>query len=91
MDMACPLESNILEKLREKRTKYQQLAFEIRERKYSEGNSPGLGETAVEVIPFAIGYFGGGMKKLARRTDGQADPRRTENNKRDAKNCTDGK
>ena len=32
VDMACPLESNIQEKLREKRTKYQQLAFEIRER-----------------------------------------------------------
>ena len=32
VDMACPVESNIEEKLREKRTKYQQLAFEIRER-----------------------------------------------------------
>ena len=55
MDMACPVESNIEEKLREKRTKYQQLAFEIRERR------PGY---TVEVIPFVIGCLGGGMKKL---------------------------
>ena len=41
--MACPVESNIEEKLREKRTKYKQLAFEIRERR--------AGYT-VEVIPF---------------------------------------
>ena len=54
VDMAYPVESNIEEKLREKR-KYQQLAFEIRER------GPGY---TVEVIPSVIGCLGGGMKKL---------------------------
>ena len=38
-----------------KKEPYQQLAFEIRERR------PGY---TVEVIPFAIGCLGGGMKKL---------------------------
>ena len=33
IDMACPLESNIEDKLREKRSKYQKLAFEIREKR----------------------------------------------------------
>ena len=49
VDMACPVESNIEEKLREKRTKYQQLAFEIRERR--------LGY-------MLYGCLGRGMKKL---------------------------
>ena len=53
--MAYPVESNIEEKLRKKRTKYQQLAFEIRERR------PGY---TVEVIPFVIECLGEGMKKL---------------------------
>jgi len=33
IDMACPSEKNIKEKMNEKRQKYQQLAFEIRERR----------------------------------------------------------
>ena len=32
VDMACPSEKNVLEKNKEKRQKYQQLAFEVRER-----------------------------------------------------------
>ena len=55
IDMACPSDSNIENKLREKRYKYQQLAFEIREKR------PGH---RVEIIPFVIGCLGGGMKKL---------------------------
>ena len=32
VDIACPSEKNVLEKKKEKRQKYQQLAFEVRER-----------------------------------------------------------
>ena len=32
VDMACPSEKDVLEKNKEKRQKYQQLAFEVRER-----------------------------------------------------------
>ena len=53
--MTCPSESNIEDKLREKISKYQQLAFEIREKR------PGY---LVEIIPFVIGCLGGRMKKL---------------------------
>ena len=42
-------------KLRGKKTKYQRLEFEIRERRP---------DYIVEVIPFVIGCLGGGMKKL---------------------------
>ena len=55
IDMVCPSESNIENKLREKRSKYQQLAFEIREKRPSY---------LVEIISFVIGCLGGGMKKL---------------------------
>ena len=55
IDMARPSESNIEDKLREKRFKYQQLAFEIREKRTGY---------LVEIIPFVIGCLGGGMKKL---------------------------
>ena len=51
IDMACPSEKNIKEKMNEKRHKYQQLAFEVRERR------PGY---RVEVIPVVIGCMGGG-------------------------------
>ena len=51
VDMACPSEKNIQEKMTEKRQKYQQLAFEVRERR------PGY---RVEVIPVVIGCMGGG-------------------------------
>ena len=55
IDMARPSESNIEDKLREKRFKYQQLVFEIREKRTGY---------LVEIIPFVIGCLGGGMKKL---------------------------
>ena len=52
VDMACPSEKDVLEKNKEKRQKYQQLAFEVRERR------PGY---RVEVIPIVIGCMGGGV------------------------------
>jgi hypothetical protein len=55
VDMACPSESRIQEKLREKLQKYQQLAFEIRERR------PGY---KVEVLPVVVGCMGGGALRL---------------------------
>ena len=53
-DMACPMQQNIDTKQRDKVTRYQQLAFEMRERK------PGYTVTIVLVI---IGDLSGGMKK----------------------------
>ena len=55
VDMACLMESNRTKKRDDKVTKYQQLCFEIRERR--EGYT-------VEVIPMIIGCLGGGMKEL---------------------------
>ena len=60
------------------------MAFEIR------GRRPGY---TVEVIPIRHWMFRKRNEEV-RRTDGQADPKRTaetENNKRDAENCTDAK
>ena len=48
--MACPMESNRTKKRDDKVTKYQQLCFEVRERR--------------EVIPTIIGCLGGGMKEV---------------------------
>ena len=53
VDMACPNEMYIGEKHHEKLTKYQQLAFEIREERP---------EYRVEIVPIVIGCLGGGMK-----------------------------
>lgn len=61
VDMACPSEKNVNEKMNEKRQKYQQLAFEIRERR------PGY---KVEIVPVVIGCMGGGagvMKAQVRK------------------------
>ena len=55
VDMACPMEFNRMKKRDDKVTKYQQLCFEVRERR--EGYT-------VEVIPTIIGCLGGGMKEL---------------------------
>ena len=55
VDMACPMECNRMKKRDDKVTKYQQLCFEVRERR--EGYT-------VEVIPTIIGCLGGGMKEL---------------------------
>ena len=55
VDMAYPNEKNIGEKHREKLTKYQQLAFEMREKRP---------EFRVEIVPIVIGCLGGGMKQV---------------------------
>ena len=55
IDMACPGERNIETKRNEKIQKYQQLSFEIRERREHYN---------VKVIPAVIGCCGGGMKKF---------------------------
>ena len=56
-DMACPYESNIHEKRIEKLQKYQQLAFEMRERRE---------QYRVTVVPLVIGWLGGGTKQLTK-------------------------
>ena len=55
IDMACPNESNKEKKREEKMRKYQQLCYEIRERR--DGYK-------VKIIPVVIGCLGGGMKKM---------------------------
>ena len=53
--MACPNESNKEKKREEKVKKYQQLCYEIRERR---------DRYKVKIIPVVIGCLGGGMKRL---------------------------
>ena len=55
VDMACPIEANIEQKRLEKIRKYQQLAYEIHERRQGY---------RVKVIPAVIGSLGGGIKTL---------------------------
>ena len=55
VDMACPNEKNKDEKREEKMRKYQQLCFELRERR--EGYT-------VSFVPVIIGCLGGGIKQL---------------------------
>ena len=55
IDMECPYESNKYGKREEKIRKYQQLCYELRERR--DGYK-------VKVIPAVIGCIGGGMKRL---------------------------
>ena len=55
IDMACPNESNKEAKREEKMRKYQQLRFELRERRQ--------GYTVI-VIPAVTGCLGGGIKEL---------------------------
>ena len=52
-DMACPQEDNINIKTNDKRTKYQQLAFEMRERRT---------RNKVIAVPIIIGCLGGGIE-----------------------------
>ena len=54
IDMACPNEANKAAKREEKIRKYQQLCFELRERR----------GYMVKVIPLVIGCLGGGMGEL---------------------------
>ena len=58
VDMACPSEKDVLEKNKEKRQKYQQLAFAVRERR--------LGYR-VEVIPIVIGCMSGRVGVIRER------------------------
>ena len=57
VDMVCRYESNIHEKRIEKLRKYQQLVFELRERRE---------EYKVMVVPLVIGCLGGGIKQLTK-------------------------
>ena len=52
-DMACPQENKTVTKRDEKRTKYRQLVFELRERR---------AEYKICVIPVVIGVFVGDIK-----------------------------
>ena len=56
--MACPGEKNVLEKNEEKKLKYQQFAFELKERR------PGY---RVEVIPIVIGCMSGRVGVIRER------------------------
>ena len=56
--MACPQEENIETKVNEKRTKYQQLAIEMRERRNGY---------KVFMVPVAIGYLEGGVNKAIKK------------------------
>ena len=53
-DMMRPQKNNIVTKRDEKRTKYRQLAFKLRERRV---------EYKTYVIPVVIGVLGGGIKE----------------------------
>ena len=59
-DMACLQERNIETKMNDKRTKYQQLAFEIRERRKE------YKVVVVPIIIIIIGCLGGGIDKTIR-------------------------
>ena len=52
--MACPQENNIVTKRDEKRAKYRQLAFELRERR---------ADYKIYVIPVVIGALSGSIKE----------------------------
>ena len=55
LDMACPHDDNLKEKYSAKIAKYQQLAYELRERR------PGY---HVEVVPMVVGCMGSGARLL---------------------------
>ena len=59
-DMACPQEINVEEKRNEKRTKYRQLAFELRERRAGYN---------IVVVPLVIGALGGGVKETIQQIE----------------------
>ena len=56
-DVACPQENNIEAKVKEKMDKYQQLAFETREKRAGY---------RVEVVPLIIGCLGGGIRRMCK-------------------------
>ena len=55
VDIACPNEKNIGEKHHKTITKYQRLAFKMREKRL---------DYRVEIVPIVIGCLGGGMKQV---------------------------
>ena len=57
VDMACPYESNIYKKRIKKLQKYQQLAFELHERRE---------QYRVTVVPLVTGCLRGGIKQLTK-------------------------
>ena len=59
-DMACPQERNIETKMNDKRTKYQQLAFGIRERRK---------EYKVVVVPIKLGVWEEALTKQLEKYD----------------------
>jgi hypothetical protein len=58
VDMACPHDSNVRECYGKKREKYQQLCFELRERRRGY---------RVEVLPLIIGCMGSGAEELTKQ------------------------
>ena len=56
-DVACPQENNIEAKVKEKMDKYQQLAFETREKRAGY---------RVEVVSLIIGCLGGGIRRMCK-------------------------
>ena len=58
--MACPQETNVEEKRNEKRTKYRQLAFELRERRVGYN---------IVVVPLVIDALGGGVKETIQQIE----------------------
>ena len=58
--MACPKERNIEAKSREKIAKYQQLAYETREKRKNY---------EVKVIPLIIGSLGGGVNAIQKNIE----------------------
>ena len=58
IDMACPMEKNIDETRKVKCRKYQQLMFEMRERRKNY---------KIVFIPLVIGCMGGGVKDVRKR------------------------
>ena len=59
-DMACPQEFNVEEKRNEKRTKYRQLAFELRKRRVGYN---------IVVAPLVIGALGGRVKETIQQIE----------------------
>ena len=55
VDMACPMDENIVEKFTEKLRKYEQLAFEAREKRHGY---------SVNIVPVIVGCTARGGKEL---------------------------
>ena len=58
VDMACPMDENVVEKFTEKLRKYEQLAFETREKRHGY---------IVNIVPVIVGCTGRGGKELIKQ------------------------